>query len=353
MNDDAKFDDARKKRPRRKREKSFLVTPGACSLSLFDLTDLTEDQAMERVAKLRWPENDGKPVCPHCGSVKYYDIRSRRRYVCAGCEKQFSVTSGTIFHSRKLSYKKLLVAIYLFISGSKGEAALHTKRMLKLNHKSVWVLFQKFREAVDADLADRVLSGTVEMDGAYFGGWTPGENTGRAGKRAAKPGAKSKSRKQCVVAVVERGHGKAIAKVVEKENQVAAIEIAKKHIDTKAILNTDEHPSYDALHARYDMRRINHQKEWVNGDTTTNSVENFHGRMRRAALGIYHRISGKHLERYAQEMAFRHSTCRWDNGRIFDDLLRITTHHPQSRQWKGSWQKRPCQAVSGFAPATA
>jgi len=51
---------------------------------------------------MRWPETDGKAVCPHCIDDEAYKITTRRKFKCTACAHQFSVTSGTIFASRKL-----------------------------------------------------------------------------------------------------------------------------------------------------------------------------------------------------------------------------------------------------------
>lgn len=61
---------------------------------------------------------DGEAVCPCCGCVETYNITSRRRFKCVACHHQFSVTSGTIFASRKLSYTDLLAAIVIFVNGA-------------------------------------------------------------------------------------------------------------------------------------------------------------------------------------------------------------------------------------------
>jgi transposase-like protein len=61
---------------------------------------------------------------PRSGCPDTYNITSRRRFKCVACYKQFSVTSGTIFASRKLSSTDLLAAIVIFVNGAKGVSAL-------------------------------------------------------------------------------------------------------------------------------------------------------------------------------------------------------------------------------------
>ena len=89
----------------------FLLSAAARTLSLKDVYKAGEEAAYATFCKLRWPETQGEPVCPDCGCVEIYAISTRRRFKCAACYKQFSVTSGTIFASRKLSFCDLLARL--------------------------------------------------------------------------------------------------------------------------------------------------------------------------------------------------------------------------------------------------
>lgn len=58
------------------------------------------------------------------------------------------MTSGTVFANRKLSFKKIIMAIWEEITAAKGMAALHLSRKLNVQYKTAYVLLQKLREAV-------------------------------------------------------------------------------------------------------------------------------------------------------------------------------------------------------------
>jgi hypothetical protein len=62
------------------------------------------------------------------------------------------------------------LATALFINGAKGHSALQPSRDLDCHYKTAFVLLQKIREAVAAGKTDETVSGTVSVDGAYFGG---------------------------------------------------------------------------------------------------------------------------------------------------------------------------------------
>ena len=84
---------------------------------------------------------------------------------CKACSHQFSVTSGTIFSSRKLPIRDYLAAIALFVNAVKGMSVLQLGRDLDFQYKTVFVLAHKLREAVGADMVGAKLSGEVEIDG--------------------------------------------------------------------------------------------------------------------------------------------------------------------------------------------
>src|SRR3990167_11460997 len=148
----------------------FLLSAKARTLSLRSIFADGEDRAYRTFCELRWPETDGKPVCPLCGCLDSYEISTRRRFKCAACGRQFSVTSGTIFASRKMAFTDLLAAICIVLNGAKGISALQLARDLDCQHKTAFVLSHKLREALAAELKDAMLDGDVEIDGAYFGG---------------------------------------------------------------------------------------------------------------------------------------------------------------------------------------
>jgi len=108
----------------------FLLSSAARTLSLKAVFRMGEDAAYETFRKLRWPETDGEAVCPRCGCVETYEISTRRRFKCVACHHQFSVTSGTIFASRKMSYTDLLAAIVIFCNTERARLISACRRAL-------------------------------------------------------------------------------------------------------------------------------------------------------------------------------------------------------------------------------
>ena len=137
---------------------------------------MSEDEAFEAFKAIRWASNAGKPFCVRCGCVAVYSYKARRIFKCKGCNAQFSVTTGTIFASRKLPLRDILAAIAIFVNGAKGHSALQLSRDLDVQYKTAFVLSHKIREAMAREQGRNEIGGVVEIDGAYFGGYVKPAN---------------------------------------------------------------------------------------------------------------------------------------------------------------------------------
>jgi transposase-like protein len=85
---------------------------------------------------IRWAATEGAPVCPRCECTAVYAFKTRALWKCKACNHQFSVTSGTIFASRKLPVATYLLAIAIFVNGAKGHSALQLSRDLNCQYKT-------------------------------------------------------------------------------------------------------------------------------------------------------------------------------------------------------------------------
>ena len=148
----------------------FLLSAAARTLKLKDIYRMSDDEAFQAFAAIRFAETGGEAFCPDCGCCDPYFIATRRKWKCRACGKQFSATSGTIFASRKMAFVDLLAAICIFVNAAKGISALQLSRDLDCQYKTAFVLAHKLREAMAKGNDDVTLSGVVEVDGAYFGG---------------------------------------------------------------------------------------------------------------------------------------------------------------------------------------
>ena len=227
-----------------------------------------------------------------------------------------------------------LAAIAIFVNAVKGVSALQLGRDLDVAYMTAFVLSHKLREAMAAEVqASGELSGTVEIDGAYFGGHVRPENRkeDRADRRILVAGRK-------VVAIARERGGRVIPWVVARESE--AVPLIRERVASGSIIHADESGAWDRLIAAYDMRRVNHSVEFMGTDgACTNQAESYFARLRRAEFGQHHHISGQYLSQYANEAAFRENHRRWPNGDNWRAVTRLALSNPKSAVWCGYWQR--------------
>ena len=313
----------------------FLLSSEARSLSLSAVARMTDQEARDMFRRVRWADNGGEPYCPKCGCVKISAFATRPVWKCSGCAYQFSVTAGTIFADRKRPLRDYLLAIAIFANGAKGHSALQMSRDLGCQYKTAFVLVHKLREAIEDEQRKATISGECEIDGAYFGGARKQNNfvTERVDRRLVE----EQTGKRRVVVVIRERKGRTLPFVFRKESD--AVPAIRAIVPPGATIHADESSGWDKLHAYYDMQRINHSVAFSMDGACTNQAESYFSRLRRAEIGQHHRVSGRYLNRYASEMAWREDNRRVSNGSQFAAMTASALAHPASRQFCGYWQR--------------
>jgi transposase-like protein len=277
---------------------------------------MSDAEAEEAFRKVRWAETAGAPVCPSCGGLDAYDCRRPNgapRFRCRACGKDFSITSGTLFASHKLPLRAYLAAIAIFCNEVKGKSMLAMSRDLGLSYKAAFVLCHKMREAMAEEMKGRTVGGegkVAEVDGGYFGGYVKPANI-REHRIDRRLGFNQNGKRKAVVIIRERD-GKSLPAVFRSEG--AALSWIKSRISSGTTVHADEAPAWNDLHARFEMKRINHQEAYSLDGASTNWAEEYFSRLRRAEIGHHHHIAGAYLLRYAQEAAWREDNRRVSNG---------------------------------------
>jgi hypothetical protein len=220
----------------------------------------------------------------------------------------------------------------------KGKSALALSRDMNVSYKCAFVLLHKLREAMADELKGRVVGGegkVAEVDGGYFGGYVKPANMkeNRRDRRLAK---NQNGKRKVVVIVRERG-GNSVPAVFKSEGD--AIGFISKRVAKGTVVNADEAGSWEGLHGRYEMKRINHQEAYSLDGACTNWAEEFFSRMRRAEIGHHHHIAGPYLLRYAQEASWREDNRRIDNGAQVSRLAGLAMASKASVDFTGYWQR--------------
>jgi transposase-like protein len=320
----------------------FLLSAKARTLSLTQVMRLTDAEAEQAFMMVRWHATEGRPICPHCECAIVWDCRKANgapRWRCKACRKSFSVTSGTLFAHHMMPLRNYLAGIAIFVNEVKGKSALALSRDLGVQYKTAFVLAHKIREAMASELKGMQVGGegkVVETDGGYFGGYVKPANhkENRRDRRLAK---NQNGKRRVVVIVRERG-GRTLPAVFRTE--AAATSWIKSRVRKDTTIMADEAGSWNDLHGRYEVSRIDHGQLYSTGaGVYTNGAESFFSRMRRAEIGHHHHIAGQYLIRYAQESAWREDYRRLDNGRQVQQIAGLSMACGPSVDWSGYWQR--------------
>ncbi len=319
----------------------FLLSAAARSLSLAKVMRLSDTGVEDVFLRLRWPDTGGKPVCPDCGCSICYACRrpaGQLRWRCKACRHDFSITSGTLFAWHKLPLRTYLLAVVVFCNEVKGKSMLALARDLDVQYKTAFVLAHKLREAMAASIKGLPVGGegrAVEIDGAYFGGHVRPEN--RTADRVDRRRSENQSgKRRVVVAMRERG-GRTLPQVFAGED--AAVPAIRQRIASGTVVQADESPAWNPRHARFAMRRINHQHGYSIDGACTNGAEAYFSRLRRGELKHHHHIAGPYLVRYAQEAAWREDLRRVGNGEQAHGVVGLAMRSPPSIDFCGYWQR--------------
>lgn len=331
----------------------YLLSAKARTFSLMQIMRLSDDQAFELFKQARWGETNGDPVCPRCGTLDHYWIRTRKQWRCKSCNHSFSVTSGTIFANHKMPLRNYLAAIAIYSNTAKGISALQLSRDLDCQYKTAFVLAHKLRESL-VDGPHALLSGAVEIDGAYVNKHVRPRNRieNRVDRRLRE---NQNPNRRTVMVIRQRGEsGKGAVKTLtfltKSENQQSTMALALRHIHRDATIYADEHRAYDPLHSTLVTRRVIHAEHYCgpNGENT-NQAESYFSRFRRMQYGQVHRMSNLYMDRYSNEAAYREDTRRISNGAIFNDIVIRCAHSVVSKDFCGYWQgnKRLSENLAG------
>jgi len=291
------------------------------ALSIIALADKlrTDADAYEFLEDLRW---NGKPVCPHCGSVrKHYFLTpangasrktrtgtasERRVWKCADCRKQFSVLTGTLLHGSKIPLRKWVFVIFEMCSSKNGVSAREIERKYNLTPKSAWFMLHRIREGMKRDPMAGLLSGRIVADETWIGG----KPSNRHGHKRGQ-GGQGQTDKTPVLSLVSRETGEVRSRVVADVRGNSLRAVIAEQVDAKAThLHTDSAGSYAKIAGDFASHSAvdHHIGEYVRGDVSTNQAEAYFSQLKRSIDGTHHSVSREHLDRYLAEFDFRFST---------------------------------------------
>lgn len=334
------------------------------------ITRLTEAEAEQWFATARWGVDD-KQGCPACGLFrKHYRRAKRQRWRCASCSHEFSVTSGTPFHGHKLSFLEMIHLIAVFEAGAKGKSLLEATRQKGCTPKTAQIFLGKIREWLVNSMDLRPLTGTVHIDGGYFGG-KPRKPNRRAKmpkdalkvrwgtKKPQNPAQpwieagmtyqnwRKRANKRVVISLCEsagpgKGSRRTLAFVCAAENEQEVARLVTHFVSPDARVMTDESVAYNNLSAYvHEHYSVCHSQEFSTSEgVSDNMCETFFSRIRRSEYGVVHGFRPTYLQDYACEFAWRENHRRRPQDERFHLILTGLMTSPVSQWWAGYGQGR-------------
>jgi len=273
----------------------------------------TEDACAQYLAAMRW--RDGFR-CPGCAGTQAWPA-TRGHWVCRDCERQTSVTAGTIFANSHLPLRLWFRAIWQVVTQKDGASAMGLQRVLGLgSYRTAWSLLQKLRRAMVRPGRER-LRGPVEVDESYFGATEPGKN-GR------QPG-----RKVLVVAAVECVGTRKLGRIrLRRIRAASAVELEafiSEAIEPASTVCTDDWSGYRGLTAKgcYEHRPTPMRTPSASAEVALPRVHLVFSLLRRWLMSTHQgAVRHSHLDYYLDEFTFRFNRrTSASRGKLFYRLL--------------------------------
>lgn len=267
--------------------------------SFIDLFNSLHDEisCREFLEYQRW---HGEPICPHCHrqSKEHYRLKRQGLYKCKSCHKTFSVTVGTMFEGSHVPLMKWFYAIYIFLSHKKGISSTQLAKDIGVTQKTAWFILERIRHELHGKFI-ATFNNLTQVDETYVGG----KNKGRVKH------AQGRSLKKKVPVVGLLSDGKVQTFVTPNTSGKVLKAIIYNLVKEGTTIISDGWKGYVGLSAKYDHKVVDHGTgEYVRDGFHTNSIEGFWSYLKRGIMGIYHKVSKKHLFRYCDEFAFRYNT---------------------------------------------
>ncbi len=272
------------------------------------------DVCVQFMVDARWPFG---VVCPHCQSQEVGKMsKARRVWNCKSCKKQFSVKVGTVFEDSPLGLDKWLPALWLISNAKNGISSYELHRALGVTQKTAWFMLHRIRVAMQQKSFEK-LSGEVEADETFIGGKAKNMHSE---KRKAKVKGRGAVGKDIVMGLLERGGEVKVKHIKDTRRATLHKEIAE-NVEHGSEVHTDAFPAYRQLDDRYIHEVIDHAVAYVQGNVSTNGLENFWSLLKRTIGGTYVSVDAYHLMRYLDEQTFRFNARHGDDADRFIEVL--------------------------------
>ena len=262
----------------------------------FDIWFASEENCLQYVAKLRWPDGFR---CPACGVIaEIPSLMERGLYLCRQCKHQTSITAGTLFHKTHKPLRIWFLAMWFVTSQKHGASALGLKRVLGLgSYNTAWEWLHKLRRGMVRPGRDQLKS-PVEVDETYIGG---------VGTQIRGRGAEGKTIVAIAAEIRGKGPGRIRMAVVPDVSSESLHAFIEDNVQMGSEVRTDGWSGYKGLEAKgYRHKVINIAASGDAAHVVMPRVHRVASLFSRVWLGTHQgAIRPSHLAYYLDEFTFR------------------------------------------------
>jgi hypothetical protein len=272
----------------------------------FERRFASEDDCIAYWMKARW---GNEPACARCKSTRVWTELEGRRFECADCGHQTSLTSGTVLEGTRKPFKVWFRAVFEISSRRNGISAKELQRILGFgSYETAWTWLHKIRGSLTRQ-GREPLSEDVEIDEAFVGG-----------KRLGK---------SMVLVATETDGRVRFAHALTNDEQTLKT-FADANLAEDASVTSDGHAGYNAtsLGEREHEPIVQTKAERAENDT----LQLTHwavSMLKRWLLGTHAgAVKARHLQVYLDEFAFRWNRRKTNGvGRISARTIEMLVSH--------------------------
>ena len=257
-----------------------------------------ERACWDYLRRVRWPHGFR---CPYDGSRALSFIRTRKVWECLEGH-HIGVITDTVMHKTHMPLQMWFWAAYLVSTQKAGLSAWNLAKQLGIRYETAYMMLQRLRAGMVCPERAKV-SGVIEVDEAYV-------SAGRMRSTRRIRGRGRASIKPLVVCAVQ-SRGKTAGQIRIRRIKTHSAEYLERficdYVTKGSTVVTDGLPSYSGL------RRLGYRhvvRRGVSSVEIARQLPHVHrafSNLKAWLIGTHHGVSGKHLQAYLNEFAFRYN----------------------------------------------
>lgn len=249
-------------------------------------------------------------ICKKCKCEKHYWLSSKSQWQCSSCNFRTTLRSGTIMEHSNLPFLTWYEAIAFMSFSKKTISAMELQRQLDHpKYDTIWRLMHKIRSAMGKRDDLYTLEGSVEFDEGHFEKATPTGTKLKRGRGSQKQQNVAVMAESTPLEDIETGKKSSQCryfkmKVLKGQTKDVINDVVEENFDDKCIVFTDKSTSYVDI-AKYIETHLSIKSDKKTTNTTLKWVHIAISNAKRTLLGIFHKIKGKYLQSYLNEICYK------------------------------------------------